>query len=71
MPKDYDGNSGKIVLEAVHSFPEKKLYWHINEEFIGLTQSIHKVSFVPKKGNQKLLVIDEDGFVLKRFFTVK
>jgi len=71
LPKDYDGNSGKIVLEAVHSFPEKKLYWHINEEFVGITQSIHKISFVPKKGNQNLVVIDEDGFVLKRFFSVK
>jgi penicillin-binding protein 1C len=71
IPRDYNGNPGKIILEAVHANPGKKVYWNVNEQFLGITQNVHKISFLPQKGIQKIVLVDEDGFEIRRTITVK
>ena len=59
--KDLSGDENGFVFEAVHQSNSSKLFWHIDNKFIGTTSVIHKVNYLPKSGKHKLTVLDEKG----------
>ena len=59
--KDLDGNIGEFVFEAAHQNPDEILYWHLDNQFLGETETIHKISSIPEKGNHRLTVMDQSG----------
>ena len=63
LPAGPDGKPGKVVFEAAHQDPSKIIYWHLDDEYIGLTQDIHKISLTPSAGEHNLTIVDEDGAV--------
>jgi penicillin-binding protein 1C len=61
LPAGPDGNQGKAVFEAAHQNPSATIYWHLDEQFVGVTQDIHKLSLQPGPGEHVLTLVDEDG----------
>jgi len=61
LPVDLDGTSGSIVLEVAHQNSNSTIYWHIDNEFIGMTDGIHQISVQPSFGKHRITVIDESG----------
>ncbi|WP_298417593.1 penicillin-binding protein 1C [uncultured Kordia sp.] len=61
LPKDFDGEKNPLVLRLAHSIPETKVFWYVDEAFIGTTQTIHEMEILPKKGIHKITVVDEFG----------
>lgn len=61
IPKHLDGKLAEIVFELAHRKPENKVYWHLDDTYIGQTETIHKLSYVPNTGKHKLTVVDETG----------
>lgn len=61
LPLGPDGNPGKVVFEAAHQDPSKTVYWHLDNEFIGFTEDIHKMSIQPAPGEHTLTIVDEEG----------
>lgn len=59
--KDLSGNENGFIFEAVHQSSDSKLFWHMDNTFIGTTSVIHKVNFLPQRGEHKLTVLDEKG----------
>ncbi len=70
IPVELDGQRGKVILNAAHRNPEAQIYWHIDQEFVGSTQSFHQLAISPTPGKHTLTLVDEDGNRLVQIFTI-
>lgn len=70
IPRDQTGELTRVITEIAHRNPSKKIYWHLDETFIGTTQFIHQVEMLAGSGNHILTAVDEDGNTIKCTFTV-
>ncbi len=70
IPKDFDQNKTNIVLEASHSNPNQKIFWHLNETYLGTTSGKHQISVKPEKGTYRLFLLDENGEELNIQFEI-
>jgi penicillin-binding protein 1C len=61
MPKDLDGKPGSIVFEVAHRLRNKKIFWHIDQKFMGTTQQFHKLGIQAGAGKHVLILTDELG----------
>lgn len=68
IPRDQSGLQTRIIPEVAHRNPSKKLFWHLDEKYIGTTRFIHQVEIVAGAGEHVLTVVDEDGNSLKCYF---
>jgi penicillin-binding protein 1C len=69
-PVDLDGKRQKLVFKVVHSNPDAVIFWHLDDTFIGQTQSTHEMDLDPSPGPHKITVVDEAGNRLARNFRV-
>jgi penicillin-binding protein 1C len=70
VPKELSGKQSRSVLEATHREANATLYWHLNQEYIGSTRSIHQLEINPVAGNYVLTVMDEKGESVRCKFRV-
>ena len=70
IPYEMDGSRGQIVLEAAHRRPGTKIYWHLDDRYLGMTQHIHQMGITPEEGDHRIVLVDELGNVLERGITV-
>lgn len=70
IPKELAGRKGKVVLELAHTSTDKKVYWQLDEFFLGTTERYHKLEIEANKGLHRLYIVDEDGYEITRDFTV-
>jgi penicillin-binding protein 1C len=56
-----NGKPKPIVFELTHHNPATKIFWHIDKEYLGITQNNHKMAFVPPAGYHTLTVVDQNG----------
>lgn len=70
LPKDFDGSTNDLILKIAHSKPELRLYWYIDNEFIGTTKDIHDMALLPTSGIHTITVVDDLGNELKHKITI-
>lgn len=70
LPKDFNGNTNNLILKIAHSKPELRLYWYIDNEFIGTTKDIHDMALLPSSGTHTITVVDDLGNELKHKITI-
>ena len=70
IPKEFDGQRGKIVLTATHKDSNAKIYWHIDETYVGTTVNFHQLAISPSAGKHTLTVVDNRGNRLVQIFTI-
>ncbi len=70
IPLQLDGKRGNIIFNATHRNQGVKIYWHIDEEFIGTTQTFHQMAINPLPGKHTLTLVDENGERLAQRFIV-
>ncbi len=70
VPTEMDGSPGKAIFEMADRDPGAILYWHIDNEFIGSTRTIHQIALSPGPGKHLLTVVDNNGKMLSRWFEV-
>lgn len=61
VPIEIDGKLGKTIFEATHRNPQIKIFWHLDEEYLGETREIHQLILNPEIGKHKLTLVDENG----------
>lgn len=71
LPRQLDGTEGKIIFDLAHRNPQSKIYWHLDENYVGETQNFHKKELSPSKGTHRLTVVDEAGNSIAIKFSVK
>jgi penicillin-binding protein 1C len=70
VPRQLDGSEGRIVFTAAHRDAPARIYWHLDDEYLGVTTFFHELEARPAPGNRTLTLIDETGNTLIRRFTV-
>jgi len=70
IPRDQSGLLTRVIPEIAHRNPSKKIFWHLDEEYIGTTRFIHQVEILALAGSHILTAVDEDGNSIRCTFTV-
>ncbi|MFC2088762.1 penicillin-binding protein 1C [Calditrichota bacterium] len=70
LPRDFDGNLQKITMRVAHRDKNRKLYWYLDDQYIGYSIDKHIKSTQLKKGWHSLEVMDETGNSDQRSFFV-
>lgn len=70
LPRDFDGEIQKLVSRVAHNNPAKKLFWYLNDTYLGSTKNKHERAISLTKGWHILFVTDEDGYEDKVKFYV-
>ncbi len=70
VPVELDGETGKAVFEAAHRNSSARIFWHIDDQFIGETTHIHQMSISPGPGKHILTLVDESGERLEHHFEI-
>ncbi len=70
IPKELNGQLGKIIFKIAHRQEHSLLYWHIDNEFVGQTSRFHQLALQPKPGKHQLTLIDQNGNRLEKFFEI-
>ena len=70
LPRELDGKLGETVFRAVPQRAETLLYWHLDNQFLGTTQTFHQQAVQPSAGKHHLVVVDEIGNRSERDFEV-
>jgi penicillin-binding protein 1C len=61
IPCGANGKPGEVVFEAAHLIPSTIIYWHLDDEYLGFTRDVHKMSLSPPRGDHILTLVDESG----------
>ena len=71
ITKQLDGSRGKAVFELSHRNPSIRVFWHLDNEYIGETSDVHQMELSPDAGEHVLTVVDEMGNSLISKFKVE
>lgn len=61
VPVEINGVQGKVIFTAAHQKPDAKIFWHLDDEYIGVTTRFHQVALSPAPGRHFLTIVDEVG----------
>ena len=70
IPKELTGNKGKTVFKAIHQDPAAKLFWHLDNAFLGETETFHEQALWVAEGKHTLTLVDEKGVRISQGFEV-
>lgn len=70
IPKEIGGEEGRVVVEVAHQQPQEKVFWHLNGQYIGQTQTFHQMALNLQPGDYRLHVEDQEGNSVERKFKV-
>jgi penicillin-binding protein 1C len=70
IPVDFDGEINGTVFKIAHQNAEKTVYWHLDNEYLGMTKDFHEMELKPKPGKHKVVLVDEDGVRIEQSFEI-
>ncbi len=70
VPLEFSGQRGNVVFTAVHRKPGTKIFWSLDNDFIGETINVHQKGLSPIPGKHVLTIVDENGESIKRNFEI-
>jgi|TARA_R110002110_G_scaffold114048_11_gene282750 penicillin-binding protein 1C len=70
LPKDFDENINDVIFKLAHRSPETTVYWYLNKNYLGSTQTFHEISLAPQPGIYQLTATDQEGNELKQIVEV-
>ncbi len=70
IPKDLGNERSKVVFKAIHRDPTSRLFWHLNNTFLGMTETFHQQAVWINAGKHELTVVDESGRSVSQHFEV-
>ncbi len=70
VPLEINGERGKTVFTAAHRRAGAKIFWSIDDEFVGTTQNFHQIGLNPSPGKHIITLVDENGVSVSRQFEI-
>ena len=61
VPLEGDGSRGRVVFDAAHRQTGIKIFWHLDNEFVGETKDFHQIALNPPPGKHILTLVDGNG----------
>ena len=71
LPRQLDGSPGQVVFRAAHRRKGAVIFWHIDNQFIGSTESPHQIPTAPAAGRHRLTLVDDAGNTVTETFIVE
>ena len=71
LPKGLSGEQEKFIFKAADARPYAKLYWHVDNTYLGETQTNHQMACTVRPGKHILTLIDDQGNQRKIMFEVR
>lgn len=62
IPRDFDGEYQKIISKIAHQNATKKVFWYMDDFYLGSTRNNHSKAIELSKGWHEIMVLDEDGY---------
>lgn len=70
IPYELDGTRGKVIFEVAHRKSGVNVFWHVDDEYVGLTRGTHKMPLAPGNGKHLLTLVDEFGNTHSQYFEI-
>ncbi len=70
VPLELSGERGKTVFRAADRNTNAKLFWHLDDDYIGATVQFHQMGLNPLPGKHVLTIVDENGESVTRNFEI-
>lgn len=70
VPLEADGTRGRVVFNAAHRRPGTKVFWNVDDNYMGQTTNSHQIALNPTPGKHILTLVDADGNRLQTRFEV-
>jgi len=70
IPIEIDGKEGAMVMQAACRDRERTVFWDLDGEYLGSTQTFHEMAATPRSGTHTLTLTDSNGTIATRTFTV-
>lgn len=66
LTKNFESKVQSVLLKVAHSQPGSKLFWYVNNAYLGTTHTFHEMPLEMKSGTYYITVTDEFGNEIKR-----
>jgi penicillin-binding protein 1C len=70
VPLEVSGQKGKTIFTAAHRRSGAKIFWSLDDNFIGTTQNFHQMALDPLPGIHIITLVDENGLSVSRQFEI-
>jgi len=71
IPIEMNGERGSVVFEAAHRNMGTRIFWHLDDAYVGETDHFHQMALSPGPGKHILRLMDRDGNILETAFFVE
>ncbi len=61
VPRDYNGKYQRVVARAARAKPDGRIYWYLDERYLGFTQRKNEMALDLSIGKHRLLCLDDEG----------
>ncbi len=61
IPTEIDGRQGEVAFEAAYRNPKSKIFWYLDDKFVGETRQIHQIGLYHSTGSRQLSLVDGLG----------
>lgn len=70
VPIEADGTRGRMICNAAHRQPGMKIFWHLDDQYLGETKDFHQMAMNPAPGKHVITLVDGNGSTVKVRFSV-
>ncbi len=70
IPMEMNGEKGRTIFTAMHRKKTSKIFWTLDNEFIGSTSGNHQLSINPSAGKHIITLTDQEGNSISREFEI-
>jgi penicillin-binding protein 1C len=70
IPLEIDGSRGRMICNVAHRQAGIKIFWHLDDNYLGVTHDFHQMAMNPPPGNHVLTLVDSKGNTLQVRFTI-
>ncbi|WP_295795842.1 penicillin-binding protein 1C [Mucilaginibacter sp.] len=61
VPLEADGTRGRVIFNAAHRVAGVKIFWHLDDKYVGETKDFHQIALNPPAGKHTLTLVDGNG----------
>lgn len=66
LPKNFNEAINDVIFKIAHRNPQAKVFWYLDNSYIGTTEDFHELAIAPEIGIYVLTVVDSDGNEIKK-----
>jgi penicillin-binding protein 1C len=66
LTRDFNSKLQPVIFKVAHSKADAKLYWYVDNDYKGMTQTFHEMPLEAKTGTHYIVVVDDDGNEIRR-----